>query len=371
MTKPIVLLGEARGANEDAIKSSFVGSSGIELLKMLNEAQVIELTSEDRELISRYYDKGDPRCLDCVWNMHPEVYRTNVFNFHPYANDISSLYGPKQNAITGYPVHKGGKAKKQGYIQREYIAELERLGDELVDLDPNLIIAMGNTPLWAMCGTTGISKLRGTTLVTTHTAEGFKVLPVYHPAAILQQWEMRPPTIIDLMKAKREAEFPEIRRMRREIWISPEIGDLEIFYQAHIAGCEMLSVDIENPGGPISEIGLGHKTAAIVIPFVDHRKKDNSYWRSKGEEILAVKFIKRVLEDRSIKKVMQNGLHDVSVIWRYWGIRVYNFEHDTMLLHHALQPESLKGLGFLGSIYTDEGAWKQMRKFTKSLKRDD
>ena len=42
-----------------------------------------------------------------------------------------------------------------------------------------------------------------------------------------------------------------------------------------------------------------------------------------------------------------------------------------MLLHHALQPESLKALGFLGSLYTDEGPWKQMRgKFTE-FKADD
>jgi len=41
-----------------------------------------------------------------------------------------------------------------------------------------------------------------------------------------------------------------------------------------------------------------------------------------------------------------------------------------MLLHHALQPESLKGLGFLGSIYTDESNWKLMRKST-TIKRDE
>ena len=46
-------------------------------------------------------------------------------------------------------------------------------------------------------------------------------------------------------------------------------------------------------------------------------------------------------------------------------------EEDTMLLHHALYPESLKGLGFLGSIYCDEGAWKGMRKGTETIKRED
>jgi len=53
------------------------------------------------------------------------------------------------------------------------------------------------------------------------------------------------------------------------------------------------------------------------------------------------------------------------------GIRVLGAAHDTMLLHHALQPESLKGLGFLGSIYTDHGPWKAERKGTDTIKRDE
>jgi len=44
---------------------------------------------------------------------------------------------------------------------------------------------------------------------------------------------------------------------------------------------------------------------------------------------------------------------------------------DTMLLHHALQPESLKSLGFLGSVYSDEGSWKQLRRGRTTIKRDD
>jgi hypothetical protein len=45
-------------------------------------------------------------------------------------------------------------------------------------------------------------------------------------------------------------------------------------------------------------------------------------------------------------------------------------EHDTMLLSHSLQPESLKGLGYLGSVFTDEGSWKQERKGNQTIKRD-
>ena len=33
-----------------------------------------------------------------------------------------------------------------------------------------------------------------------------------------------------------------------------------------------------------------------------------------------------------------------------------------MLVHHALYPELNKGLGFLGSIYMNEPAWKHLRR---------
>jgi hypothetical protein len=33
-----------------------------------------------------------------------------------------------------------------------------------------------------------------------------------------------------------------------------------------------------------------------------------------------------------------------------------------MILHHALYPELPKGLGFMGSIYTNESSWKILRE---------
>jgi hypothetical protein len=42
-----------------------------------------------------------------------------------------------------------------------------------------------------------------------------------------------------------------------------------------------------------------------------------------------------------------------------------------MLLAHAMQPEMEKSLGFLGSIYTDEPAWKFMGRRGETLKAED
>jgi DNA polymerase len=366
MSKPIVLVGEAKGEQEAKINSSFVGASGIELLRMLDEAGIISLTGADYDSIATYYRKGDPHSIDRIWRSHPEVYRTNVFQQHPPANRIESFCGPKAQALIGYPLLIKGK-----YVREEFRPELDRLAEELVEIDPNLIVALGNTPLWALTGQTAISKRRGTTCLSSHTAASFKLLPTYHPAAVLRQWELRPISVIDLVKAKRESEYPEIRRPPREVWIEPTLQDLETFYEQHIVGCKILSVDIETSGSQVTCIGFATGPGlAIVLPFYDSRRKARSYWHTLDDERKAWVYVKRVLE-LPCRKLFQNGLYDIAFLWRSNGIKVMGATHDTMLLHHALQPESLKGLGFLGSIYTDEGNWKDQRKKVTTIKADE
>lgn len=363
---PIVLLGEAPGVNEVATGTPFVGASGIELLRMLDEAGVISLTASDTDYIRNFYNLGDPRQIDMVWRLHPEVLRMNVFSQHPPGNNIEEFCGGKKEALPGYPALSKGK-----YVRSDFEGELVRLYEDIARTNPNLVIALGNTPLWALCATTGISKLRGFTRESTKGVPGVKVLPTYHPAAVLRQWELRSVTVIDLSKAVREAAFPEIQRPAREIWIEPDIFDIERFYHESIHGCPLLSVDIETSGEQVTCVGFAPRNdLAIVIPFYDARRKGRSYWANGGDERRAWSVVKEILQDKSIPKLFQNGLYDIAFLWRSMGLKVYGATEDTMLLHHALQPESLKGLGFLGSIYCDVGAWKSEHKHDTTIKRD-
>lgn len=335
----ILIIGEAYGEAEEREQTPFVGASGHELTRMLDEAGI----------------------------HRAECFLTNVFNLRPPGNKIESICGPKKDGIKGYP-----PLIKSKHIPTTLIPELERLGDEILAHDPNIIIALGNTPLWALTGKTGISKLRGTTLSSTHTASGYKLLPTYHPAAILRQWELRPTAIADLMKAARESAYPEIRRPARQIWIEPTLEDIHEFRRTHIESSPILSVDIETAGNQITCIGFApNPRVGLVIPIADSRRKNRSYWPTVQLERQVWKAIAEILASRAQKKIFQNGLYDIAFLWRAYGIKVYSAEHDTMLCHHALQPESLKSLGFLGSIYTDEGSWKDMRKHSTTIKRDD
>lgn len=364
-TKPIFLVGEAKGEQEARIGASFVGPSGVELLRMLHESGIISLTPFDRDYINRYYRDSDPKSLEMVWNLHPEVYRTNVFQLHPPGNDLANLCGTKAQALGGYPA-----LLKSKYLRAEYEPELERLSNEILLHNPNLIICLGNTALWAMAGYSGIAKYRGTTLLSTHTVLEYKLLPTYHPAAILRQWELRATAIADLMKAKRESEFPDVRRPEREIWIEPTIDDIKQFIARHITPCRLLSVDIETSGTRITCIGFAtSERTTLVVPFDDSRAKDGSYWPSVAAERTVWALIRGFLSDRQIPKLFHNGLYDIAFLYRAYGIRVMNAAEDSMLLSHALHPESLKGLGYLGSLYSAQGMWKHMRTKTETIKK--
>jgi len=365
MIPKMLFVGEAWGENEARIGRPFVGATGAELMRMMHDSNLIRFTAEDYQNLRSYYRSGNPIYLEEIWQGHG-VHRTNVFNLRPLDNRIEYVCGDRAEGIPGLP--SLGKSK---YVRAEFAGQLERLGDEILELDPNLIVCLGNTALWALTGSTGISKLRGTTRLSTHSVTGFKLLPTYHPSAVLHQYELRPTTVADLMKAKREAAYPEIRRPKRQIWIEPDAEDIQAFIEQQIMDCEVLSVDIETSGNQVTCIGLSPRPdLALVVPFFNLRRKDRSYWTSLDDEIFVWNLIRGVLEDRTIPKVFQNGMYDIAFLWRSVGIRVRGAEHDTMLLHHALQPESLKALGYLGSIYTDEGAWKTERK-TTTIKRDE
>lgn len=367
MSKPTILIGEAMGEAEAKFGKSFVGPSGAELLRMLAESGLIQFSPFDRDYLHRYYSTQDSIHLEAIWGLHPEVYRTNVFQRHPPGNDLEFFCGGKAEGIIGYPA-----LLKSKYVRQEFEPELDRLQDEILRRDPNLIICLGNSALWALAGRVGVTKLRGTTLLSTHTVAGFKLLPTFHPAAVLRQWENRPTVIADLMKAKRESEFPDIRRPAREIWIEPSIDDVRRFIHDYIYGCSLLSVDIETSGSHVTCIGFAPSSRiAIVIPFDDERSANGSYWPTQSAETECWKLVRSVLVNGNIPKLFQNGAYDIAFLYRSMQIRVMGAAEDTMLLSHAEQPESLKGLGYLGSIYSDEGAWKHMRKKHETIKRDE
>jgi uracil-DNA glycosylase len=146
MTRRIAFVGEAWGEAEDACKHAFVGSSGVELLKMAGEAGIITLSREDWECIDSWWRFRDGNYTKLIWRAHAEEVATfNVFNMRPPGNDIEAFCGPKRDDITGLPPFKQGK-----YFKKEYLHHADQLYADLKAMAPNLVVAFGNTPCWAL-----------------------------------------------------------------------------------------------------------------------------------------------------------------------------------------------------------------------------
>jgi uracil-DNA glycosylase len=293
-----------------------------------------------------------------------ECYLTTVFR--QQAKDLKSLCGNKLNGIVGWPAITQGK-----YIRNEFLPDLQRLIAEVDNVKPSLIIGFGAAPSWALLHTRGIRSIRGSPQYYNSPAHGLiKFFPTYSPSAVLRDYSIRPIMLADLEKARRETAYPEIRRPRREIWVEPNLDDLRIFEEKYILPSNDLSVDIETAGDQITMIGFApSKHVALVVPFVDFEKPSGNYWKTSSDELKAWAWVRRILELKK-KVVGQNFLYDTKFLWGKYGLPPLHFTDDTMLLHHALQPEMEKGLAFLGSIYTDEASWK-FNRHNATIKRED
>lgn len=335
----IAFVGEAPGEQEDLTGMPFMGSSGQELTRMMKEAGI------DRS----------------------ECFLTNVLSIRPPDNKLDAFCGKRADVGADYNLPPLGSGN---YLKPEYLPELQRLADELNAVKPNLVVALGGTASWALLSAPKITSIRGT--VAAGTLVPFKVLPTFHPSAVLRNWAIRPIVVADLIKAERESHFSEVRRPERTIYYDPNYGDLEFFRRGILhSGSRLIGADIETKNKTITCISFApSRSESFVIPFWDSRKPNGSYWQTLDEEVEWWRLVEDVLSS-DIEKVFQNGLYDIQYLWRM-GLKIRNFHHDTMILHHAKYPEMQKGLGFLGSIYTNEASWKLMRlKDTDSNKRDD
>lgn len=343
----IMIVGEAWGEREEEEGMPFVGPTGWYLDQM----------------------------LDLVGIRRSECYLTSVFNLRPRpTNDVKNLCGPKAEGIPGLPALTSGK-----YVRAEYEPELQRLYREISNVNPNVILALGNSATWALTRKAGIRKQRGAaTLAHAETMAAVdnpdwlgKVIPSYHPSAMMRDMTLRPTLMADIEKAKRESTFPDLRRPQREIWTFPTLSDIEDFYEQYIKTSSILSIDIETKANQITCIGFAPShSVALVVPFYDPTQKDGNYWRTSEAEIIAWTWVRMFCGLRR-RIIFQNGLYDMHFLWRGYGIKCPYASDDTMLLHHALQPELEKGLGYLGTIYTDEAQWKFMRTKHDTVKKED
>src|SRR5690606_180190 len=102
------------------------GASGLELTKMLHEA-------------------GIPRS---------ECFITNVCKYQPPYNDIGKWIDERKTPPPGFVRHPS----LSNWLHPKVLEGVLELEQEIRNVKPNLVIALGNTPLWATTGLSGITK---------------------------------------------------------------------------------------------------------------------------------------------------------------------------------------------------------------------
>lgn len=380
-TASLVIIGEAHGEVEERVGGiPFAGQAGRELARMFidagwddDAATLSRAVKEDRDSIWL--------ALREEWLQKSDIMLTNVFALRPINNNLGYLCAQKTKLSSNYAMPPL-RSENPRYVKPDYLPHLSRLREEVERFRPSrkLLLALGGPACWALVGTSAIGRLRGAISASRGDApaqiDGIKVLPTYHPAAILRAWNWRVIVIADLIKTKREREYAEIHRPIRIVLSSPTIEQVEDWTkETLLAGqsgnVKLLAPDIETMNGQIRCIGFARSASdIIVIPFVKD-KTGGSYWPDVATELRAWYCVAELLSC-PIPKVFQNGMFDLQYLVRV-GLPIKNVLHDTMLLHHVLYPEMRKDLGFLGSIYTDESPWKLMRlkKGEEELKRDE
>lgn len=313
----IAFIGEAPGRDEVTQRRPFVGAAGVLFDNRLRTAGIIR-----------------KKCLiNNVLKIRPQ----------PNGNDVR----PYLDLSKKYPIESD-----------IYLEMVELLKEELTKCTANVFVAVGGTALWALCGLKAVSKRRGSILPCS-LIPGRKVIPIIHPAAALRQYIFNHYIAFDLIKIKKESEFPEIRRPELGLDINLHPSD-SLEYLDFILNKANFSIafDIEVVNEEVSCISLSRMGFhAISIPFGKEDKVEDEakIWLS----------IAKILERPDIKKIGQNLSFDSTFLFRKYGIRVTNIE-DTMIAEAIINPDFPKALDFIVSIYTDEPYYKDdLKKYTK------
>jgi len=331
----VVLIGEAPGGDEEKALKPFIGRSGQLLRNVMSSVGIVP----------------------------HHAFITNVCHYRPQYNDIKKFVSiTDTKRIGGLPKVKPNKKVSEGIVE---------LFHDLARVKPNVAVPLGNVALWALCGVMSIGKRRGSILelnwdmprshaLDTHglmtsslvddiaAVQGMKVIPSYHPAAILRNYNMLPVMqSVDFQRIYDESHTPELNLPEREYIINPEGQQLlDLWEQTKAA--DLISYDIECVGG----------TTLYCVGF----SIDPSWgWTLTADNAEHMHIIHDILTC-STPKLAQNGLFDQSFLAMYSGIQVENYCEDTMVAQRCCYAEYPIGLDFITSVYTREPYYKDEGK---------
>jgi uracil-DNA glycosylase family 4 len=240
--------------------------------------------------------------------------------------------------------------------------ELIRLANDILEVNPNVILALGDEPLNYLTGKKGITKWAGSilecSLAQRPSGDPYKVVSSVHPAWILRgMWKwLAVFEGIDLKRAVEESLSPSFNLPSLTEITGPSFSKAMDWIDYVAKNANMLSWDIETvywtpeKPGHVACLGLAYKDSeALCIPFITNG--GGPYW-TEYEEIKIWNAIRFLLQS-DIPKIGQNISFDIIYMWLH-GIYPKNIWIDTMLAHHCLYSDFGGSVSFFGKSNFDE-----------------
>lgn len=271
-------------------------------------------------------------------------------------------YRPPKNKIEEWLTDNATKAKKNdlkhfsnGMFYNDAVKEgLQELLADIEIVRPEVIVVMGNTPLWALTGEMGITKWRGSEL---WYGESTRLIPVLHPAAILRALENKPTLIHDLrVRVMDKMANPELSREPDWRFTTgrsfEQAAHMLSLIHGDLGSRPELSVDVETKRGRIDCFGIAWgMREGVCIPMID--TNNDSVWGA-GEEKELTGLAQAILTDKRARIIGQNFSYDAQYFQRdpSFGFRVV-CRHDTKVAQHVLLPGTDKDLVTLSALYCD------------------
>lgn len=330
----ILIVGEAPGAEEERQGLPFVGPAGNMLDGLLNSIGL------------------DPA----------NIFFTNLCKIRPPGNELKAF------------------CTSEGVPVGPLLDGLKLLQAEIAEVNPNVIIPLGNFPLKFLTGRgkwdkkhgsyTGIGSYRGYVLEGNALAGGHKCLPTYHPAAILRNYPLKHIARLDLSRATSEQNYAEIRLPSKFLLPDPRGSDREawrewlvspagtlsppfVYNQGH--GATLAQEPIQVPSRPFGSGDIeGTGPRLYCIGFTRHPDVSVNFLTKTQDDIA---FIRSICES-GIPWCFQNGNFDCSLLEWFHNVLIYpSLKHDTMYGMHAAYTEWPKDLGFIGSLFALQAPW--------------
>lgn len=255
------------------------------------------------------------------------------------------------------------RAKNVGIDVQKFLYELQT---EVNELQPNCILALGKTPLWALSGKLDIQDYRGSIM----HGMGRKFVPSYNPEHLA--WQASDVEFVgywnrfimqfDFKRAYEESQSPTYQVPPRHIEICRNSAQLSEFRNRYKDKIRMY-VDIEANGTCIPVcIGLAFtKHHSMVVPLWN---RDNISSIPDADLIQIWIILAEMLWEKEIGG--QNFNYDRDKIRRL-GFRIRKLAADLMLKAMALNPEFSKSLAFNTSLFTKEVFYKNEGMYEGSI----